>query len=145
MSTTYSFGPTLNSGATYSVIVGGGGSSCGGNGGTGGSATGGAGWGSILNTNSGAGHYTLSYPTYDTGISTPTLSVSSDAKFEGDVIIKGKSVTDRLDEIERRLCILQRDPGLEARWSELKALGEQYRELEKDIIEKEKIWDILKK
>lgn len=141
MSTTYSFGPTLNSGTSYVVTVGGGGSSCGGNGGTGGSVTGGAGWGSILNTNSGLGQYTL----YDTGISTQPFRVSSDAEFEGDVTIKGKSVTDRLDEIERRLCILQRDPGLEARWSDLKALGEQYRELEKDIIEKEKIWDILKK
>jgi hypothetical protein len=34
---------------------------------------------------------------------------------------------------------------LEQRWDDLKALGDRYRELEKEILEKEKIWDLLKK
>lgn len=149
MSNTY-----LNSGTTYTVAVGAGGSSCGG---SSGAVTGGPGWytvggaGSVLTTGGGAtggmGYTYLTYPGYtlNDDLKTASLSVEGKADFKDDVLIKGKSVTDRLDEIERRLCILQRDPGLEERWSELKALGEQYRELEKDIIEKEKIWDILKK
>ena len=34
---------------------------------------------------------------------------------------------------------------LEEKWEELKALGDKYRELEKDILEKEQIWNTLKK
>ena len=73
------------------------------------------------------------------------LHVKGDAEFEGDVKIKGKSISETLDKIEQRLGILHPNEKLEAKWEELKALGDRYRELEKDIIEKEKIWTILKK
>jgi hypothetical protein len=46
---------------------------------------------------------------------------------------------------EKRLAILHPNEKLEEKWEELKALGERYRELEKDILEKEKIWEIIKK
>lgn len=71
--------------------------------------------------------------------------VISDAEFDGDVKIKGKSLTDTLDKIEQRLAILRPNTELEERWEKLKELGDAYRALEKDIIEKEKIWDTLKK
>jgi hypothetical protein len=74
-----------------------------------------------------------------------TLSVKGDADFEGDVTIKGKSLTDMLDKIEERLAILHPNPKLEDKWDELKELGKRYKELEAEIIEKEKIWSILKK
>ena len=73
------------------------------------------------------------------------LKVQGDAEFEGDVKIKGKSISETLDKIEQRLGILYPNEKLEAKWEELKKLGDAYRALEKDILEKEKIWDTLKK
>jgi len=73
------------------------------------------------------------------------LQVKGDAEFDGDVKIKGKSITETLDKIEQRLGILHPNEKLEEKWEELKKLGDAYRALEKDILEKEKIWDMLKK
>lgn len=73
------------------------------------------------------------------------LHVKGDAEFEGDVKIKGKSITEMFAKIEARLGILYPNEKLEAKWEELKALGDKYRELEKDILEKEQIWNTLKK
>lgn len=88
------------------------------------------------------GQYTFSSPGLDPS---PGLHVRGDAEFEGDVKIKGKSITDTLDKIEQRLAILHPNEKLEEKWLELKKLGDMYRELEKDILSKEKIWEILKK
>lgn len=74
-----------------------------------------------------------------------TIQVKGDADFEGDVRIKGVNLTERLDEIEKRLAILRPNNDLEGRWEELKELGEKYRQLEQEILEKEKVWEILKK
>jgi hypothetical protein len=74
-----------------------------------------------------------------------SLSVKGDADFDGDIKIKGKSLTDTLDKIEERLAILHPNPELEDRWDELKELGKRYKELEQELIEKEKVWAILKK
>lgn len=73
------------------------------------------------------------------------LDVKGDANFEGDVKIKGKSLNDTLDRIEQRLALLTGNSELEGKWDELKQLGDKYRELEKEILEKQKMWDILKK
>jgi len=73
------------------------------------------------------------------------LHVKGNAEFEGDVKIKGRSISEMLDKIEERLAILHPNEKLEDKWLELKKLGEAYRALEKDIIEKEKIWETLKK
>jgi len=81
----------------------------------------------------------------DTWHNDAKLKVQGDAEFEGDVKIKGKSIAETLDKIEARLAILHPNEKLETKWEELKALGDKYRELEKEIIEKEKMWNILKK
>jgi hypothetical protein len=73
------------------------------------------------------------------------LRVAGDAEFEGEVKIKGVKLNERLNAIEERLCILRPNNDLEGKWEELKALGDRYRELEKDILEKEEIWDLLKR
>jgi len=73
------------------------------------------------------------------------LHVRGDAEFEGDVKLKGKSLSETLDKIEQRLAILHPNEKLESKWEKLKELGDAYRALEKDILEKEKIWDTLKK
>jgi hypothetical protein len=74
-----------------------------------------------------------------------TLSVKGDADFEGEITIKGRNLTDMLDKIEERLAILHPNPELEDKWDELKELGKRYKELEQEIIEKEKVWAILKR
>ena len=74
-----------------------------------------------------------------------SLSVKGDANFEGEVTIKGKSLSEIFDKIEERLAILHPNPELEDRWDELKELGERYKKLEQELLEKEKVWAILKK
>jgi hypothetical protein len=78
-------------------------------------------------------------------IPNPGLKVNGNAEFDGDVKIKGKSITEMFDKIEERLAILHPNEKLEEKWEELKELGKRYKELEKEIIEKEKMWDILKR
>ena len=81
----------------------------------------------------------------DPSLKGATLSVKGDADFEGEVTLKGKSLTDMFEKIEERLAILHPNPELEDRWDELKELAKRYKELEAEIIEKEKMWAILKK
>ena len=64
---------------------------------------------------------------------------------QADVDINGRSLKDFMDRVEQRLAILQPNPELEKEWEELKALGDQYRQLEQDIKDKMKTWDILNK
>ncbi len=61
-----------------------------------------------------------------------------------DIKIGGKSLTEAIEKIEERLGILKPNPDLEERWEKLKELRKQYVELEKDLLEKEKIMKILK-
>jgi hypothetical protein len=74
-----------------------------------------------------------------------TLSVKGDAEFEGDIKVKGKSLNDTLAKLEERLAILHPNERLEEKWEKLKELRKQYQELEADILEKEKIVEILKR
>ena len=92
-------------------------------------------------TNTSWANITLAEP----DIKGATLKVNGNADFEGEVTIKGKNLTDMLEKIEERLAILHPNPKLEDKWDELKELGRRYKELEAEIIEKEKIWSILKK
>ena len=72
-----------------------------------------------------------------------SLAVSGDAEIHGKLKVGGKDIGELIDKIEQRLAILHHTVELEDKWKDLKALGEQYRELEKYIIEKEKTWEIL--
>ena len=86
-----------------------------------------------------------SWITTDPSLKGATLSVKGDADFEGEVTIKGKNIAEMFEKIEERLAILHPNPELEDRWDELKDLAKRYKELEQEIIEKEKVWAILKK
>jgi hypothetical protein len=79
---------------------------------------------------------------YDHSVNIDTNGI--DVK-QGDIKVKGKSLTEAIEKIEERLGILHPNPELEDRWDQLKDLRRQYQELEKDLLEKEKMWDILKK
>lgn len=92
-------------------------------------------------THTGWGNISLAEP----ALNGATLSVKGNADFEGEVTIKGKNLTDMFEKIEERLAILHPNPDLEDKWDELKELGKRYKELEQEIIEKEKVWAILKK
>jgi len=81
----------------------------------------------------------------DPSLKGSTLKVNGDADFDGEVTIKGKKLSDMFEKIEERLAILHPNPKLEDKWDELKELGKRYKELEQEIIEKEKVWAILKK
>lgn len=83
-------------------------------------------------------------PGGDTGVYRGTLLVTGDAEFEGDLKIRGVSLSDRLDAIEQRLGILRVNAELEERWEKLRTLGKMYRELEAEIIDKQAVWDSLK-
>ena len=108
-----------------------------------------------LTINSGSsGQFLYSNSTSPTWSDTITISnhqpsgglvVKGDAEFEGDIKIKGKSLSAILSKLEERLAILHPNEKLEQKWDELKELGRLYRELEKDILEKEKIVEILKR
>jgi hypothetical protein len=108
--------------------------------------------GSYTWTTNGTGSYnlgTMISPSwkddYNASYNDAKLQVKGDAEFEGDVKIKGKSITEMFAKIEERLAILHPNEKLEEKWEELKKLGDAYRALEKDILEKEQIWDTLKK
>lgn len=87
----------------------------------------------------------------------PTVSISSapewssdftvrgDSTFYGDVTIKGKSILELLERMEHQLAIFTPNPELETRWEELRDLAKRYRELEADLRDKEKMWEILKR
>lgn len=81
---------------------------------------------------------------YSNGTTT-TWAVKGNAEFDGDIKLKGKSLNDTLSKIEERLAILHPNEKLEEKWVKLKELRKQYQELEADILEKEKIVEILKR
>jgi hypothetical protein len=84
--------------------------------------------------------------TWTTAPVTITQKATIDLKGEdADVVINGKSLRFTLEKLEERLAMLEPNHELEKEWSELKRLGDAYRQLEKDIQEKTKTWDILKK
>ena len=78
-------------------------------------------------------------------LSQNSLKVNGDAEFIGDIKLKGKSLDKALTKIEERLAILHPNEKLEEKWEKLRDLRKQYMELEADIIEKEKIVEILKR
>jgi hypothetical protein len=94
------------------------------------------------------GPYTIN-TSNGTGISNPWGPTQASAKIQlngkdADVEVNGKSLMTLLESIEQRLNILTPDSRLEAEWSELKQLGDQYRKLEQHIKDKQATWDRLR-
>jgi len=91
------------------------------------------------------GYLQTGYSTITNTNHTGVLAVKGDAEFDGDISIKGKKLSERLDKIEDKLAIYYPNEELEAKWEELRDLSRKYKELEKEIMDKEKMWNILKK
>jgi hypothetical protein len=140
LSTDYSYSAML--GTPTSITSGGGGIT-----------TAGGGGGATLSTTMNNGllwnNSTPTYTNQTTGWTTynqpQVLKVAGNAEFEGEVTIRGVKLDERLNAIEERLGILRPNNDLEGKWEKLKALGEEYRKLEQEILEGEKIWATLKK
>lgn len=62
-----------------------------------------------------------------------------------DITINGRSLTKTIQALEERLNMLRPNEHLEAEWDQLRELGEAYRKLETDLLEKQRAWEILKK
>ncbi len=84
-----------------------------------------------------------------------TLSSNWDTSYSDTITIGGQTITERKlkaldglqewqEEVNKKLAILQPNPELEEQWSELKELRQRYVELEKELTEKTKMWNILK-
>lgn len=102
--------------------------------------------GSLTSASTSTINWNQSYPTWTTGTNT-AVNISTDGidmQPGTDIKIGGRSLMDAIDKIEERLGILHPNPELEDRWDELKELRRKYNELEKDLLEKEKMWKILK-
>ena len=74
-----------------------------------------------------------------------TVQIKGTADIDGDIVLKGKSLAETLEKINERLNILVPNTRLEAEWEQLAALRQQYVELERELQEKQRVFDILKK
>lgn len=77
---------------------------------------------------------------------TSNATLTADRISAEEIIVNGENITPiitTIKKIEQRLGILRPNVELEDRWEELKQLGDRYRELEKELLGKEKIWDII--
>jgi len=88
----------------------------------------------------------------DYDFSNINISMNNDSYINGkmyldgegaDIEINGKSLSSAIANIEERLAILHCNPELEAEFQELHQLGEQYRKVEKQLMEKKNVWDKL--
>jgi CII-binding regulator of phage lambda lysogenization HflD len=82
---------------------------------------------------------------------TPTSTIDHRLSDSADLIIGGQSLRkfiesthDSLQDISERINLLSVNPQLEQEWKELAELGHRYRQLEKEILEKQQIWNQLK-
>jgi hypothetical protein len=64
---------------------------------------------------------------------------------EADIKIGDRSLKEFMNAVEEQLAILRPAPELETKWNQLKDLRQQYEAVKADILEKEKMWNILKK
>jgi hypothetical protein len=109
-----------------------------GNGGTGG--TGGNGYYTQPNTTWTTGTFTLTNPSPSTIINHKEICLDDP---EADIKIRGTSLMDRIEQIEQRLALINRNPKLEEDWPELKEAAERYQQLAQEFEDKQAVWDRL--
>jgi len=77
--------------------------------------------------------------------SSKNIHIQGDAVFEGDIKWQGRNMREWFESIESRLSLLRPNPDLEREWSELAELRQRYVELERNILAKQELYNILKK
>jgi len=73
------------------------------------------------------------------------IHVQGDAVFEGNITWQDRDMREWFESVESRLAILKPNPELEAEWSELAELRMKYVELERELLAKQRTFDILQK
>ena len=73
------------------------------------------------------------------------IHVQGDAVFEGNITWQDRDMREWFESVEARLAIHRPNPDLEREWSELSELRQRYVELERNILAKQQLYDILKK
>ena len=119
----------------------------------GGSGGGGTNNGYYLGTGMGGTNTTwaaTSYTAPDSYNTNPTLTVKQDGKIQlsgenADIMIGDMSLKETLASIQQQLGILQSNKGLEERWEKLRKIKEEYDACVADLVEKETIWNELKR
>jgi hypothetical protein len=76
----------------------------------------------------------------NTRINTGTVKIT-----DSDVEIGGLSLKATLQAINERLAVLIPNPALEREFDELRACGDEYRRLERELQEQIRVWNVLKK
>ena len=99
--------------------------------------------GSTISAVTGANGYSYANWNTQAGTIVPSGTISLQGE-NADIRVNGVSLMDTLNTIAERLNILHPNPELETEWDQLRELGEQYRELEKQLKEKSEMWNTLK-
>jgi hypothetical protein len=86
--------------------------------------------------------YTWSGPT--TTQNSSKVHVKGDAVFEGNITWQDRDMREWFESVEARLCMLKPNPELETEWSELAELRNKYVALERELLAKQRVFDILK-
>ncbi len=73
------------------------------------------------------------------------IHVQGDAVFEGNITWQDRDMREWFESVESRLAILHPNLELEAEWSELAELRTRYVELERQLLAKQRTFDILRK
>jgi hypothetical protein len=81
-------------------------------------------------TNGTSAGYITSNNTWTTGTSASSIQVKGDADFDGDVKLKGKSLTSWMETMEKRLAILVPDPKKLEKFEALQKAYNHYKMLE---------------
>ena len=82
------------------------------------------------------------YTFWDTAPDLPSGTLELQGE-DADIVINGTSLSKTLQSLNDRFAILQVNPELEAEFDELHSLAEQYRALEKKLLNKKAVWDAL--
>lgn len=124
---------SLTAGTIHTTVIGGGG---------------GAGGGTGYNYQSTPSYTLNTSGTFSNTVwSNPTVKIDSKLQLNGqdaDIVVNGESLLDTLHSIQDRLNMLRPNHQLEAEWDQLRELGEAYRRLETELMEKQKMWQTLK-
>jgi hypothetical protein len=85
----------------------------------------------VLGSNYNYGNVTISNGAYNTwATAQPSLQVTGEAKFDGDVIVQGKSLADFMKAMEKRLAILVPNPEKLEHFEALQKAYAHYKTLE---------------
>jgi len=85
----------------------------------------------LYSTGTGTTNWSTGTSYITTGIgSTPSIKVTGDAEFDGNVTIKGKDLVSFMETLEKRLAILQPDPKKLEKFEALKKAYNHYKMLE---------------